>query len=121
MEENKKNVDAEESNSKTYTRQRTDVDTFLGLLPNLVGAFASKHNEPKTASDLAIQLAREETAHMVQMGCCEAVTMCRDGRPLALSPNMREESTLALGNGRSKQGAVVAQFENQNITRIQGL
>lgn len=119
MEETEKNQAA--SPRAETPKRRTDVDTFLGLLPNLVGSFASKHNEPKTASDLAIALAREETAHLAQMGCCEVQTMCLDGRPLALFPNQMQENPLSLGSGRNKQGAVVAQFENQNIQRIQGL
>lgn len=100
----------------------TDVDAFLNLLPNLVGSFASKHNDPKTASDLAINLAREETAHMVAIGQCTPTTVCRDGRPLALYPGAQNpQSPFGLGSGQSRQGAMVAQFETTNVQKIQGL
>lgn len=107
-----------QSNSKP-----TDVDAFLNLLPCLVGAFASKHNDPKTASDLAINLAREETAHMVAIGQCAPTMVCRDGRPLALYPGMgpAQQSPFGLGSGQNRQGALVAQFETTNVQRIQGL
>lgn len=100
----------------------TDVDAFLNLLPNLVGSFAAKNNDAKTVSDLAINLAREETAHMVAIGQCTPTMVCRDGRPLALYPGTTSsQSPFGLGSGQNRQGALVAQFPNTDIQKIQGL
>ena len=101
-------------------RQKTDLDAFFDILPKFVESFARKHNDPKTASDMAINLAREEAGHLCQIGDAVATTMCRDGRPLALLPGMQVQGPITSGLG-GKQGAMVAHFESQNITRIQGL
>jgi hypothetical protein len=100
----------------------SDIETFLSMLPLLVGSFASKHGDPKTASDLAINLAREETAHLVMNGCAIPTLVCNDGRPLALFPGAAAPGSAQNPIGsQNKQGAMVAQFDNQNIQRIQGL
>ena len=101
----------------------SDVETFLSMLPLLVGSFASKHGDPKTASDLAINLAREETAHLVSSGCARPTLICNDGRPLALFPGTAAPGSAQnpIGNQSGKQGQMVAHFDNQNIQRIQGL
>lgn len=103
-------------------KKPTDVDAFLKLLPHLVESFATKHGDPKTVSDLAIGLAREETAHMVMVGCAVPTLMCRDGRPLALLPGSAMPGTAQnpIGGG-NRQGQMVAHFDNQNVQRIQGL
>ena len=104
----------------------TDVDTFLNMLPLLVGSFAAKHGDAKTASDLAINLAREETAHMVAIGQCTPTLMCRDNRPLALFPGQMgdQPSPFGIGSvvtGGNKQGQMVAHFETHSVQKIQGL
>ena len=99
----------------------TDVEVFLKNLPKYVDSFAKKYNDPKTARDLAINLAREEVGHLAELGLCRMTTMCRDGRPLALTSATASPGPLAIGNGANRQGAMVAQFESQQVTKIQGL
>jgi hypothetical protein len=117
----------------TQTAQKpSDVEVFLGVLPNLVGSFAAKHNDARSATDLAIDLARQTTGQLVLLGVCDQSTMCRDNRPLALVPGQPvadpsnipsniPTNPVGLGNGHSRQGAMVAQFRNENVTKIQGL
>jgi hypothetical protein len=121
----------------------SDKDVFFRLLPGLCGSFATQYNDPKTVMALGIELAREETGRMADLGVCERTIMCRDGRPLALqvylappqyrstvqqpapAPNQhpQQEGALPLANtnGRGLQGQMVAHFETNSIQKIQGL
>jgi hypothetical protein len=107
----------------------SDIDVFLDALPLLVGSFAAKHNEAVTAANLAVSLARETTGQFALLGICDQTTLCSDGMPLAIVGNVPTQSQSdiprnigqGLGNGHSKQGAMVAQFGNQQIQKIQGL
>lgn len=121
-----------EENQKTESPQPsrpTDVEVFLGILPHLVGSFAAKHNEAVTAANLAVGLARETAGMNVSVGVCDQTMICTDGMPLALIGNVSVQSPSeiprnlgqGLGNGHSKQGAMVAQFPHQSIQKIQGL
>lgn len=121
-----------EENQNTESPQPSrpsDVEVFLGILPQLVGSFAAKHNEAVTVANLAVGLSRETTGMNVSVGVCDQTTICTDGLPLAIVGNVAMQSPSdiprnlgqGLGNGHSKQGALVAQFPHQNIQKIQGL
>lgn len=111
----------EEEKTTTENLLPTDAEVFLKNLPKYVESFAKKYNDPQTARDLAINLAREEVGHLAEMGLCRMTVMCRDGRPLALTTNMQGPGPLAIGNGQNRQGAMVAQFQSQQVQKIQGL
>ena len=110
-----------------HVRRRTDVDAFLQILPDIVGSFASKHGEPKTVTDLSIHLAREMSGQIVNAGMADATMVCRDGSPLGLESGTPVGGTAGplghgpLGNGSSKQGAMVAHYSSQNVQKIHGL
>ncbi|HYX21722.1 MAG TPA: hypothetical protein VFA98_12830 [Thermoanaerobaculia bacterium] len=107
----------------------SDIAAFFDALPVIVGSFAAKHNEAVTAAKLAVDLARETTGQFATLGLCDQTTICTDGLPLAIIGNVPSQGQSdiprnlgqGLGNGHSKQGAVVAQFQNQSIQKIQGL
>jgi hypothetical protein len=119
----------EETQNPQAARKPSDVEIFLNVLPNLVGSFAAKHNDARTATDLAINLARETTGQLAALGVCDPTSMCLDGLPLAIiggrptvNPSgIPQNLGQGLGNGRSRQGAMVAQFENQNVQKVHGL
>jgi hypothetical protein len=120
-----------EENQNPETAQPSkpsDIDVFLDALPIIVGSFAAKHNEAVTAANLAVGLARETTGQFALLGICDQTTICTDGMPLAIAGNVptQNQSDIPrnisqLGNGHSKQGAMVAQFPHQSIQKIQGL
>ena len=108
----------------------SDAEVFFDVLPQLVGSFAMKHNEAVTAANLAISLARETAGQLAILGVCDQETYCTDGLPLALTQGIQPAAnpsgiprnvTQNLGNGHSRQGAMVAHFPNENTQKIQGL
>jgi hypothetical protein len=122
-----------ETETETYVSpaQKTDIDYFFDSLPPLVGSFASKHNEAPTAASLAIHLARESVGQFALLGITTPSHVCPDGTALAIaSPQAIQAASQSvipknfgatLGNGHSKQGALVTQFETQSIQKVQGL
>lgn len=112
----------------TQTRQPSDIEVFLLVLPNCVGSFAAKSIDAKSASDSAIILARETVGSLAKLGFCQPTVMCTDGQPLAVgimapapSAPPIDNTGFTLGNGHSRQGAMVTQFANAHVQKIQGL
>jgi hypothetical protein len=122
-------MDENQNPETTQPSKPSDIDVFLDALPIIVGSFADKHNEAITAANLAVGLARETTGQFALLGICDQTTICTDGLPLAIAGNVPAQSQSdiprnigqGLGNGHSKQGAMVASFANQQIQKIQGL
>jgi len=127
-------------------RAVSDKDVFFQLLPWLAGSFATKSNDPKTVMALAIELAREETGRLADVGACRRTTLCHDERPLALQVYFQPQEVrttqqpvapapvpagstfhphealpLANSNGRGSQGQMVAHWPTASVQKIQGL
>jgi hypothetical protein len=124
-------------------RAPSDKDVFFRLLPKLCESFATRFADPKTIMALSVELAREETGRMADLGVCERTIMCYDGRPLALqvyftppeqrsvqqqpapAPNQHPQQQgalpLANTNGRGLQGQMVAHWETHSVQKIHGL
>lgn len=139
-----KDVAALGSHVRVPERPR-DVDVFFRLLPKLCESFATRYNDPKTVMALSVELAREETGRMADIGVCQRTVMCYDGRPLALqvyftpqtgeqrsvaqqpapAPNQhpQQEGALPLANtnGRGLQGQMVAHFQTNSVQKVHGL
>jgi hypothetical protein len=117
----------EEKNETVVTPKRrpSDVEVFLQLLPNIVGSFATKHQDARTVRDLAIGLARETTLALVALGVCDRTTMLNDGQPLATATpgvvGAPRDPMLGNNNGHGTQGAMVAHWPNTGVQKIQGL
>lgn len=121
----------------------SDKDVFFRLLPKLCESFATRFADPKTIMALSVELAREETGRMADIGVCERTVMCLDGRPLALQiyftppeqrsvqqqpapapnqhPQQQNALPLANTNGRGLQGQMVAHWETHSVQKIHGL
>jgi hypothetical protein len=126
-------------------RVLSDKDVFFRLLPDLCGSFATRYTDPKTIMALSVELAREETGRMADLGVCKRTIMCYDQRPLALqiyftpqsgeqrsvaqqpapAPNQHPQQNgdlpLANTNGRGLQGQMVAHFTTNSVQKIHGL
>ncbi len=124
-------------------RAPSDKDVFFHLLPKLCESFATRFTDPKTVMALSVELAREETGRLADLGVCQRAVMCYDGRPLALqvyftppeqrsvvqqpapAPNQhpQEENALPLANtnGRGLQGQMVSHFPTHSVQKIHGL
>lgn len=124
-------------------RGLSDKDVFFRLLPKLCESFATRYNDPKTVMALSVELAREETGRMADIGVCERTVMCYDGRPLALQvystppeyrsvvqqpapapnqhPPQNGDLPLANTNGRGLQGQMVAHYQTNSVQKIHGL
>jgi hypothetical protein len=124
----------QDTTSPAPASRPSDVEVFLQYLPNLVGSFAAKYNDARSASDLAIGVTRETVGSLAQIGFCEMTLRCRDGRPLALLPEgpaqpvavptfgaMPTMGSHNLGNGTNRQGAMVAQWSNQDVQKVTSL
>jgi hypothetical protein len=137
-----KGVEAHGNHAKAAERL-SDKDVFFRLLPGLCGSFATRYTDPKTVMALAVELSREETGRMADIGVCTRTTLCYDQRPLALqtyfqppeqrsiqqqpapapTPNLHPHESLPLANtnGRGLQGQMVAHWETHSVQKIHGL
>lgn len=112
----------------TVKARPTDVEVFLKLLPEIVGSFALSNTSAISVRDLAINLARETTLRLVEIGICERTTNALDGQQIprngvngGTSVSGSTPTALPVGSGRDSQGSMVAHYENSNVMKIHGL
>ena len=99
----------------------SDVEVFLDMLPTLVGSYAAHNNDPKTVSDLAINLARQTTGGLVQLGVCRATAWCTDNRPLALGLPQATERAMPPVNGGNRLSGLAAHYPTTQTQNVRGL
>lgn len=101
--------------AKFVDTRPTDLQVFFMLLPSVLGGFASKSADSRSANASAFVCVREALGQCAVMGIMRAVTMCNDGSPLASM--MNNQVPLGVQPTASQQpsghGSMVQQYPNQ--------
>jgi hypothetical protein len=92
----------------------TDLQIFYSLLPGVLGGFAGKSTDTRSANAMAFALVREALGQCAVMGILRTVTVCNDRSPLATLPqNYAVPGVQQPVQHQAGQGSMVTQFPNQ--------
>lgn len=92
----------------------TDLQIFYALLPGVLGGFAGKSTDTRSANAMAFTLVREALGQCAVMGILRPVTVCNDSSPLATMPsNYNTPGVQQPIQHQPGQGHAVTQFPNQ--------
>jgi hypothetical protein len=92
----------------------TDLQIFYALLPGVLGGFAGKSTDTRSANAMAFTLVREALGQCAMMGILRPVTVCNDSSPLATMPqNMMVPGVQQPVQHQPGNGHAVTQFPNQ--------
>ena len=104
--------------------RKTDLELFYELLPSIIGGYAGKSVDARSANASALIMAREMLGQMALLGVCRLTVQCLDGLPLALMPaqqhNPNVQQPQQAPGAAYGQGGLVSQQPTQATQRPQG-
>lgn len=95
--------------------RKTDLEMFYELLPAIVGGYAGRTVDARSANASALIMTREMIGQCALLGICRLETQCLDGLPLALMPAQHAPNP-NISQPAQQQGAVPfapGQYPNQ--------
>lgn len=88
--------------------RKTDLEMFYEILPHIVGGYAGKSVDARSANASALIMAREMLGQCALLGVCRLTVQCLDGLPLALMPAGQHQANPSVAQPQQQPTAGVA-------------